>query len=94
MEKDHDQIIVDFIEANPDVEKRVLMANVKNTLIDLLWKKKVEKALQAMGFTNTETGKQLIINLYAAAKINHDILPQNIDGLEIEYRSMGRTSFL
>jgi hypothetical protein len=36
MEKDHDQIIVDFIEANPDVEKRVLMANVKNTLIDLL----------------------------------------------------------
>jgi hypothetical protein len=47
-----------------------------------------------MGFTNTETGKQLIINLYAAAKINHDILPQNIDGLEIEYRSMGRTSFL
>jgi hypothetical protein len=36
MEKDNDQIIVDFIEGHPNVEKRVLMANVKNTLIDLL----------------------------------------------------------
>jgi hypothetical protein len=47
-----------------------------------------------MSLNNTETGKKLIINLYAASKINHATLPQNIDGIEIEYRQMGPTRFL
>jgi hypothetical protein len=47
-----------------------------------------------MSFQATEIGKKLIINLYAASKINHATLPQNIDGIEIEYRPMGPTRLL
>jgi len=94
MEKDNDQIVVDFIEANPDVAQRISVENVKNRLIDLIWKQKVEKALQSITLQNTETEKKLIINLYAASNIDDTNFPQNIDEVGIEYRQVGPTQLL